>query len=88
MRDYTGLDSTSSLLVKELFSPMNVITSSLLVSKLVRLSSRPSPNIDIEKRSLLEGYKTIEIVVQLGMIRAAPKKQVKTDMTHNVKPQN
>ena len=36
LRDPAGLSSTSSLLVKQLFSPVNDITSSLLGDEIVR----------------------------------------------------
>ena len=46
VRDYMGLASTSSLLVNELFSPVNVITSSLLVAKSFRYARRVGGEVE------------------------------------------
>ena len=66
----TGLASPSSLLVKELFSPVNVIASSLLVTKLVRLTSDGgkfliSNNAHISVN--IWTYEKFDIVEQSGM---------------------
>ena len=71
VRDYTGLASPSSLLVKELFGPVSVITSSLLVTKLVRLSS-DGGKISISKNAHISvniwSYEKFEIVEQSNVI--------------------
>ena len=69
VRDYTGLASPISLVVNKLFSPLNVITSSFLLTKLVRLSS-DGGEILISKNAHISvniwSYKTFEIVEQSG----------------------
>ena len=66
VRDYAGLAFTSSLLVKELFSPVNVITSSLLVTKLVRLSSDGGKNL-ISQASVSPIGDAINLSMYIGL---------------------
>ena len=49
VRDPAGLASTSSLLVKQLFSPVNTITSSLLGDEIVRYRGRAGGENENEK---------------------------------------
>ena len=49
VRDSAGLSSTSSLLVKQLFSPVNTITSSLLGDEIVRYQGRAGGENETEK---------------------------------------